>query len=238
MKVYEVIDDGVASGIHVARAPYPHVVLGEGGNKRATWVALGKGDAERIIRSNRMPCPKRRTQLYTEEVLVGDKLPTCKECGERYTASKYAAYSIDHPDSGEVEGPACIFDVAVIQLKDGEGKPNGKYLIVAPRGEDNRILVLWRVESGYRGSASITAGEGVTVIARDTSWHSGRGSLGETAEMLAILRPGQELRASRSGRRVQETEARLGYDGKAISVTFGGEEMDAAMAEEASGEVV
>jgi len=43
-----------------------------------------------------------------------------------------------------------IMNVSVIALKDSEGKPNGKYLIVAPRGDENRILVVWRVSSGYR----------------------------------------------------------------------------------------
>ena len=129
--------------------------------------------------------------------------------------------------------------MSVIALKDAEGKPNGKHLIVAPRnGGDDRVLVLWRVGSGYRGSVSITAGEGVTVIASDTSWHSGRGNLGETAEMLAILKPGQVLRASRSGRHVQNTRARLAYDGKTITATFGGEEMEAATADEVEGDLL
>jgi hypothetical protein len=138
---------------------------------------------------------------------------------------------------GEVDDTtSVVLDAGIIALKDTEGKPNGTYLIVAPRGGDNRVLVLWRVQSGYRGSAKITAGEGVTVIASDSSWHSGRGSLGETAEMLAILNPGQELRASRSGRRVQDSKAKLVYDGRTISVTFGGEELEAATTDQVEGE--
>jgi hypothetical protein len=92
--------------------------------------------------------------------------------------------------------------------------------------------VLWRVSSGYRGGASISADEGVTVVAKDTSWHSGRGSLGSTAEILAILKPGQKLTASRSGWRVQETRARLTYDGTKISVVFGDENLFSATADE------
>lgn len=192
MKTFTVHEDGVNEGIAVDMTPYPHVTLGDGGHKRATWIALGKRDVDAVVvRSGK-----------------------------------------------EGDSRVVIKDAAIIALKDGEGKPNGKYLIVAPRGSDNRALVLWRVPSGYRGSASIKAGEAVKVIASDSSWHSGRGSLGSTAEMLAILAPGQELRASRSGRRVQETKAVLKYDGQKISVTFGGEELEAATSDEVGGEYV
>ena len=192
MKVYDVCETEVSGGVEVVLEPYPHIVLGEGGHKRATWIALGKRDTESIIV---------RTPIL-----------------EDHTMNK-------------------ISEVSVVALKDDDGKLNGKYLIVAPRNNnDDRVLVLWRVSSGYRGSASISAGEGVTVIARDSSWHSGRGNLGETAQMLAILKPGQGLRASRSGRRVQDTSAKLAYDGTNISVTFGGEEMEAATAEKIDGD--
>jgi len=192
MKTYTVSGEGIIEGIVVDMMPYPHITLGDGGHKRATWIAIGKRDADVII-------------VRSEK---------------------------------EGESRVEVKDAAVIALKDGEGKPNGKYLIVAPRGSDNRVLVLWRVPSGYRGSSGIKAGEGVKVIACDSSWHSGRGNLGSTAEMLAILEPGQELHASRSGRRVQETRAVLKYDGKKISVLFGGEELAVATADEVAGEYV
>jgi hypothetical protein len=207
MKTYDINGTEVREGIAVALDPYPHVVLGEGGHKRATWIALGKRDAESII----VRTPVLEDRWNSE-------------------SGKY-----ERQDTGRTLSQ--IKDVVIIALKDTEGKPNGKYLIVAPRnGGDNRVLVLWRVSSGYRGGAGISAGEGVTVIASDSSWHSGRGNLGETAEMLAILKPGQELRASRSGRRVQNSKAKLVYDGKTITVTFGGEEMEAATADEVEGE--
>lgn len=183
MKTYDVSGAEVRGGIAVLNKPYPHVVLGEGGNKRATWVALGKRDADAIVREGK------------------------------------------------------VADVGVIALKDESGKPNGKFLIVAPKnGGDNRALVLWRVASGYRGSASISAGEGVIVIASDQSYHSGQGSLGSTAEVLAVLKPGQELTAHRSGRRVGTTRARLTWDGKTVQVEFGDESLFAALDEEVEGE--
>ena len=183
MKTYDISGSEVREGIAVASKPYPHVELGVGGHKRATWIALGKRDADSIVRE------------------------------------------------GE------ITDVGVIALKDAEGKPNGKFLIVAPRnGKDNSALILWRVESGYRGDAHIDAGEGVQVIGYDHSWHSGRGSMGETAEMLAVLKPGQELTASRSGRRLETTRARLTWDGKTAQVEFGDENLFAALDEEVEGE--
>ena len=208
MKVFDVHESTVHEGIQVAMEPYPHIVLGEGGHKRAAWIALGKRDAESII--ERTPIMERRWNSEKSEYEMVD------------TGRKSAK----------------IKDVGIIALRNKEtGEPNGKFLIVAPRnGSDNRALVLWRVSSGYRGGASIDAGEGVTVIAYDHAWHSGRGSLGETAEALAILKPGQELTARRSGRRVQETRARLTWDGKQIAVVFGGEELFVATSEDVEGE--
>jgi hypothetical protein len=217
MRIFSVEGEIVGEGTTVVLEPYPHIVLGEGGHKRATWIPLGKNDWRKMIAFP--PCPIRGSAMMDI---------TCNLCG--------VAPSLGvHPNEGNLRpvfeggnvGRASIKEASVIVLKS-----NG-YLIVAPRnGDDNRVLVLWRVSSGFRGSASITAGEGVMVIASDSSWHSGRGNLGETAEMLAILKPGQELRASRSGRRVQGTRAKLIYDGKTISTIFGGEEMEVAMTDE------
>ncbi|HFD40858.1 MAG TPA: hypothetical protein ENJ31_13530 [Anaerolineae bacterium] len=156
-------------------APYPHIVLGEGGHKRATWIPLGRRDEGRIIEEN------------------------------------------------EEGGLPRILDVGILALRDkATGAPNGRYLIVAPRPDrdDVRVLVLWSVASGYRGSASIEAGEGAKVIAYDHAWHSGRGSIGETAEMLAILSPGARLEAKISGRRIQEDRARLTWDGDDLHILF------------------
>lgn len=184
MKVHDVYN-GITDGIKVVSEPYPHIVLGDGGNKRATWIALGKRDADAII-----------------------------------------------------ENDGTVKDVGVIALRDANQQPTGKYLIVAPRGHDNRVLVLWRVLSGYRGNAEIVAGEDVTVVAADKAWHSGRGNMGETAEMLVILSPGQGLTATRSGRRLEQTKAKLVYDGQEIVVTFGDDSLEAATAEEANGEYI
>lgn len=195
MKAYDVTERDVRDGIEVILEPYPHIVLGQGGHKRATWVALGKRDVDTIVKN--VPVTERRLDMK-------DMLYKNIQTG---TISK-------------------IIDVAVIELKDPEGNPNGRYLIVAPRHDkDDRVLVLWRVESGYRGSASISPGEGVIVVAVDSAWKSGRGNLGETAEMLAILKPGQELCAKRTGRRIQNTSGRLVYAFNKISVTFGGDEL-------------
>ena len=187
MKAYDVSGSEVSAGIEVSTERYSKLVLGDGGNKRATWIPLGSRDAKRI----------------TE-------------------------------DDGKVR------EVGVIALCDKEtNEPNGKHLIVAPRnGKDNRILVLWRVSSGYRGSAHIEAGEGVHVVGYDSAWHSGRGNLGETAEMLAILKPGQELNADISGRRVQENRARLTWDGETIEVIYGDDSIDVIEDEEPEGDYI
>lgn len=170
MKTFDVSESIVREFVPVNSQPYPHITLGEGGNKRATWVALGKRDAPTLV------------------------LPAEERDGKRL--------------------PDRITEAGIVKLE------NGQYLIVAPRGSDNRAIVLWHVASGYRGSASISAQEDVLVIACDASWHSGRGNLGKTAECLAVLRPEQNLDARISGRRVQENRARLSWDGREINVEF------------------
>lgn len=163
MKTFEVRESDVVAGIPVSTKPYPKVVLGQGGHKRATWIPIGRQDQASLIKDD-------------------DR----------------------------------ILSAAVIITKEKQ-----KPLIVLPRNKnDNRVLVLWRVKSGYRGSASINAPEGVKEIAQDSAWHSGQGNLGETAEILAILEPGQHLEAHISGRRVQENRARLSWDGETIAAVF------------------
>jgi hypothetical protein len=242
MKAYDVNGSDVQSGIPVKSQPYPLIALGEGGNKRATWIPLGKRDVESIVKPRMVACPNQGMQEYhygEDEPSAEQKL--CEKCGKHYspwgagaTTSSYQRRS--HPREGMVKNIDVVEDVGVIALNDqATGKPNGKFLIVGPRN-GNRILVLWRVSSGYRGGSSISAGEGVRVIASDSAWHSGRGATGETAEMLAILESGQELHAQISGRRVQQTRARLRYDGEKITVQYGDSGMYAAEAEEPQGE--
>lgn len=235
MKTFDVSETDVSKGIKVEIEPYPHIVLGEGGHKRATWVALGKRDAENVVKTKMLPCPKQGSCDYSYTEVAPTETKTCDKCGQKYGQWDGTSYKSVHPQAGEVRGPQIVEDIGIIALKDEKGESNGKYLVVAPRNGDDRILVLWRVSSGYRGGAGITADEGVTVIGYDHAWASGRGSLGETAEMLAILKPGQELHASRSGRCVQDTKATLTYN-KEIKVVFGGEELDAATADEVEGD--
>lgn len=250
MKCLDVDGKKVAAGLLVADKPYPHVVLGDGGNKRSTWIAIGKRDAEKMVRPRRVPCPDRdqNDSHFGEEVPADKQTPhVCQKCGETFddwsfkpTFGDGKYWTRKHAASGEVNGPVVVGDAGIIALKDSaSGQPTGRYLIVAPRpGDDNRVLVLWRVTSGYRGSASITPGEGVVAIASDAAWHSGRGNMGETAEIMAILKPCQELRAKISGRNVQNTRARLQWDGKNISVDFGGEELFAATSEKVEGDYI
>lgn len=191
MKTFTVRGKEVTPGIDVYLAPYYHLVIGDGGHKKATWVALGKNDAKVITTIN-------------EEQITG-----------------------------------VCYDVGVLSLKDREtGKPTGKYLIVAPHGDgsDNRILVCWSVASGYRGSANILADEKILVVARDKAWHSGQGNLGENAEIIAVLHPGQSLVAEISGRRVQETRARLLWNGKELTEEYGDESL--LLSDEPEGELV
>lgn len=187
MKTFDIAGNTVVEGIAVVNAPYPHVLLGEGGNKRATWVAIGKRDIATIVHEGK------------------------------------------------------VTDVGVIALKNEDGTPKGTHLIVAPHGSEDRVLVIWRVRSGYRGNANITAPatDGVTIIDSDKSWHSGQGNLGETAEVMAILKPGQKLLAVRSGRRLEQTHGMLVYDGNGeFEILFGTETMYSATTDEFVGEYV
>lgn len=126
-----------------------------------------------------------------------------------------------------------IFNVGVIALKDKEQQLTGNHLIVGEKNKnDDRVMVVWSVESGYRGSANIHGGQEVKIIAQDKAWHSGKGNLGETAECLAVLKPGQRLYGEISGRRVEEPRAILEYDGKEIKVTYGKKELETVLSDE------
>ena len=194
MKCIEIQEAVEQNGIPVEREPYPHVVLGEGGHKRATWIPLGNRDADAMIK----------------RVAVSVEVWKNKE---------------------DVEEEERILDAGVIALRNKKTKElTGRYLLVKPHNPDNkpdtRVLVLWRVESGYRGTADIEAlDERVVVVGYDHAWASGRGALGETAEMLAIVLDGARLSARISGRRVQLTRAILQNDGGKISVVYGGQEL-------------
>jgi len=171
MKCYTITKDQVSPGITIGEKPFPRIIIGDGGNKRATWIPLGKRDESRIVQ-------------------VGDGIST-------------------------------VEDVGIIALRNDAGEPDGRYLIVAPRNShDERVLVLWRVRSGYRGDATISAPEGAVVVGHDSAYHSGRGSLGATDEMLTVLRPGDTLIAKISGRRVQCNRARLTWTGDDFEIVF------------------
>lgn len=238
MNCYE-ITDGIVRQINVTLAPYPNITLGEGGHKSFTRVALGKRDAESIIEKKMVPCPNQGQYANVWATAPSD--PKVCNCGAIYGPwePRFGYFYALHPKSGEVVGSSVVKKVGVIALKDATDKPTGKYLIVAPReGADDRVLVLWRFPSGYRGSASITPGVGVVVLGTDSAWHSGQGNIGETAEILAILKPGQELRGSRSGRRLEDTRGWVRFDGSKVFVKFGGEELFAAESTDIQGDYI
>ncbi len=194
MKTFTVSESAVTPGIEVNSSPYWRIILGAGGHKKSTWIALGKKDADEMI------------------------------------SDKESVMSADQKKVLEIKGK--ILQAGIITLKDNEGAPTGNHLIVKERDNDNRVLILWHVSSGFRGSANIQAGQEVKVIASDKAWHSGQGNLGETAECLAVLKPGQRMYATITGRRVEEPNAILEYDGKEIKVTFGKEDLEIVLSDE------
>ncbi|MFA5172843.1 MAG: hypothetical protein WC435_00365 [Candidatus Paceibacterota bacterium] len=229
MKVFNGSNQGISVSMD---SPYPRIIMGQGGHKRATWIPIGKHDANKVIEKKFLPCPHQGKSDHSALPDTCSANHVCESCGKEYGEWKLddGLYYRYHPESGEILSSAVIKNVGIIKTE------KGMHLIVAPKEDDNRALILWSVSSGYRGSASISANEGVKVIATDESWHSGRGNLGSTAEMLAILEPGQQLIASRSGRRVQGTRGILTYDGENVTVVFGGNEIFAATSEEVVGE--
>ena len=191
MKCYTVDGETIKNYIQVYNDPYPHVALGNGGNKRATWIPVGKRDFGIIEK-------------------IGD--------------SKQVAH--------------VITDANVIIV----GEKKTKLIVKDNAAANNNVMVLWKVESGYRGGAGIQTtltpqrnadgiipyvaeGDretvpGVQLTAKDDAYHSGQGSLGLTAEALMILSPGASVEAGRSGRRVQTDRARLTWDGSELKVLY------------------
>jgi hypothetical protein len=49
MKAIYVDFQSASKGIAIDTEKYPHITLGAGGHKRATWVGLGSRDADSII---------------------------------------------------------------------------------------------------------------------------------------------------------------------------------------------
>jgi len=201
MRTFTVSESVVTPGIEVNSLPYWKVVLGAGGHKRSTWIALGKRDVDEII--------KEKENIMNSENIV---------------------MNTEGKNIFGIKGK--IFQAGIIALKNNEGVPTGNHLIVKERGNDDRVLIVWRVSSGFRGSVNIEGGQEVKIVAFDKAWHSGQGSLGETAECMAILKPGQRLYATITGRRVEEPRAILVYDGKEIKITFGKEDLETVLSDE------
>lgn len=118
-----------------------------------------------------------------------------------------------------------IIGSGVIKNADVIPQKKGGYMIVAPRKKDDtRVLVLWRFPSNNfgRGRAGIYPSSGVEVLERNFYSHTRRDREGETAEVLAILKPGQWLDAGRYGKWIdmpaKPNRSRLYYDGTTVKL--------------------
>lgn len=124
----------------------------------------------------------------------------------------YSAYGI--PISGAVIERGRVRDCGVLAL---EGTNPRSFRIVAPRnGDDNRVLVLWRVTPGCDAFPDILTNpaEGLKILAHN------RTSLCERAHMvLAILEPGAKVEAFPLGLKTPWRKATLCYDGQKVVVT-------------------
>lgn len=218
MRALDIHGGSVLPGIAVETDPSPRVVLG-GRFCQSTHVALGWEDAERLLAGRRLvPCPN-RGQVEEKTYYYKQFSPSrqCGQCGISYSSwvnqrrPGLATWTRDHPMDGCVE-ISVVTDAGVMPLYGRDGKPNGRYLLVKPDPrieDDSRTLVCWRFPSGDFGASRIVAPQGVRVVAQGVRRLEGP-RFGEVAEMMAILKPGQELRAHRSG---SCTHAALRWDG-------------------------
>lgn len=124
------------------------------------------------------------------------------------------------------QGMRGICQAGVMPLYGRDGKPNGRFFIVKPDlkiQNDTRTLVCWRFPSGRHGAAQIRV-EGIRVISQGVRMLPAP-DCGEVAEVLAIIQPGQELWANRSGQGISYTHARLVWDGQILLVRTGWSEI-------------
>lgn len=230
VRAFGVYDDLVLRGIGVEMDPTPRVVLGSG-FPRPTYVALGREDAGLLLAGRWLvPCLK-RGQVEEKSYWYKEFSPSrlCEQCGISYSPwvnqrrHKLGIWARCHPVDGCMEIPV-VTDAGVMPLYGEGGEPNGRYLLVKPDPriqDDNRALVCWRFPSGNFGASRILIADGVRVVAQGVR-RLECPRFGEVAEMMAILNPGQELRAHRSGSR---THAVLRWDGRELSVLTGGPEV-------------
>lgn len=232
MRAFDVYGVLVLPGIAVETESTPRVVLGEGFGQSA-YVALGREDAGRLLTGRRsVPCPK-RGQVEEGAYESKERSPSrrCEQCGISYSCWRFqrrqwglGLWARSHPDDGSWEIPV-VTDAGVMPLYGGGGEPNGRYLLVKPDPRihgDTRVLVCWRFPSGDFGASRIGVPEGVRVIAQGVRRLEGP-RFGEVAEAMAILQPGQELRARRDSGEC--THAVLRWDGRELSVLAGGPEV-------------
>lgn len=228
MQAFEVINDNTYSGILVVSEPYPHIVLGKGGRKRDTWVGFWREDESRIVQPRIDPCPDRNRFMgsylhFSRDVPPKEPPPVCTKCGAQFEPWKFSFFEWRslHPDTGTVQGPACVIKTSVRRVEYRDGRPSTFKLAAPESNRDNRALVLWRVMSGNHGTAEITPDPGAVLVAKDEAWHSARSRNGLTAEVLAMLKPGQFLQAVRSGTDYPLPYGLVHWDGLHLSASFG-----------------
>lgn len=194
MKAFTIKDTNATEGIQVDMTPYPRVVLGEGGNKRATWIPIGRRDQPRLLNENNiiMGADVARTQKGTM-LLVAPR-------------------------------PADGRDRALVLWKITSGYRGGAEIHDNPRGEQDLLhWQSNRAKKPEECDGYWVWRNRDTLVAQDVAYHSGRGALGETHEALAIMNPGDTLWGRRTGRHVQSPYLRLKYLGEGKFEIFEGD---------------
>lgn len=231
MRAFEILGDHVLDGIQVT-GQFLAVMLG-GGTTRPTFVRLGRQDAPGLVSIRLSPCPRRgeeETGSYYDKGSFPQR--RCEECGALYTPwvcrrkrGSSRGWARVHPENGVAEIPV-VTTAGVMPLYGKNGELNGHHILVRPDPmiqDDSRVLICWRFPSGDFGASRIVP-QGVRVVAQGLR-RLEYPRFGEVAEIMAILRPGEDLRAHRYGNGVNCTHAVLRWDGEKISVLAGGPEI-------------
>lgn len=203
MKAYEVGEPGhfygiLQKGLTVKMDPYPHVEMGNGFR-----IGLSSRDTKSLVVKEMRP--------ETDREMAVRMLP--QQQGWSINNEKWAA------ETGERQqistGRLVVLECDCIELKDkNTGKPSGKHLIVAEKEKSQNVFVLWRIPSGFRGDSRLEESD-VKILATNKTG----GALGRTLQVLAILKPGQSIVVTRSGRKIEgATTVTLSWDGENLKI--------------------
>ena len=225
MYVFTVVNTKIVKkAIDVVYEPRAIVKVGGGGHKKPSYVALLDSHSDSIIEVSSVFCEDRGKKVILPYLEKPATALFCVKCGQQLhdvqeNPGLRKSVTAMHPATGQQVINREITDIDVYPMMDNIGKPNGSYSIGKPELSDGKsALVLWRFTSRKNESSFITPGAETTVVAYDYAFHPDKKGEGGTAEMLAILDPGEMLFGHRILSNKELESFRLEYDGITIKV--------------------